>query len=173
MNGCRIGFDAGGSDRKVSAVIDGEAVYSEEVIWYPKIQSDPDYHFNEIVSAFKAAAAHMPRVDGIGVSAAGVYVNNRAMIASLFIKVPDDLFEKKVKDIFLRAAKEIGDVPIEVANDGDVTALAGAMSLEDDCVLGIAMGTSEAGGYVNEQGSLTGWLNNWPSFPWTLPRRCR
>ena len=29
MTGCRIGFDAGGSDRKVSAVIDGEAVYSE------------------------------------------------------------------------------------------------------------------------------------------------
>jgi predicted NBD/HSP70 family sugar kinase len=165
LNGCRIGFDAGGSDRKVSAVIDGEAVYSEEVIWYPKIQSDPDYHFNEIVSAFKAAAAHMPRVDGIGVSAAGVYVNNRAMIASLFIKVPDDLFEKKVKDIFLRAVKEIGDVPIEVANDGDVTALAGAMSLEDDCVLGIAMGTSEAGGYVNEQGSLTGWLNELAFVP--------
>ena len=26
MDGCRIGFDAGGSDRKVSAVIDGESV---------------------------------------------------------------------------------------------------------------------------------------------------
>ena len=30
LNGCRIGFDAGGSDRKVSAVIDGQTVYSEE-----------------------------------------------------------------------------------------------------------------------------------------------
>ncbi len=29
MEGCRIGFDAGGSDRKVSAVIDGKTVYSE------------------------------------------------------------------------------------------------------------------------------------------------
>ena len=32
LDGCRIGFDAGGSDRKVSAVIDGETVYSEEVV---------------------------------------------------------------------------------------------------------------------------------------------
>ena len=30
LDGCRIGFDAGGSDRKVSAVIDGETVFSEE-----------------------------------------------------------------------------------------------------------------------------------------------
>ena len=51
FEGCRIGFDAGGSDRKVSAVIDGEAVYSEEVVWHPKVNSDPDYHFNEIVTA--------------------------------------------------------------------------------------------------------------------------
>src|SRR5688500_6537127 len=27
LNGCRIGFDAGGSDRKVAAVIDGETVF--------------------------------------------------------------------------------------------------------------------------------------------------
>ena len=44
LDGCRIGFDAGGSDRKVSAVIDGESVYSEEVVWFPKTNSDPDYH---------------------------------------------------------------------------------------------------------------------------------
>ena len=46
MEGCRIGFDAGGSDRKVSAVIDGETVYSEEVVWFTKITEDPTYHFN-------------------------------------------------------------------------------------------------------------------------------
>ena len=32
LEGCRIGFDAGGSDRKVSAVIDGKPVFSEEVV---------------------------------------------------------------------------------------------------------------------------------------------
>ncbi|MEF9970722.1 MAG: ROK family protein, partial [Oscillospiraceae bacterium] len=129
LSGCRIGFDAGGSDRKVSAVIDGEPVYSEEVVWFPKTTADPDYHFDGIVSALKSAAAHLPRVDAIGVSSAGIYIENRTMNASLFLKVPRELFDAKVKDIYLRAAKEIGDVPVTVCNDGDVTALAGAMSL--------------------------------------------
>lgn len=41
LDGCRIGFDAGGSDRKVSAVVDGYVIYSEEVVWSPKLHSDP------------------------------------------------------------------------------------------------------------------------------------
>ena len=159
LDGCRIGFDAGGSDRKVSAVIDGVSVYSEEVVWFPKTNEDPTYHYEGILSAFRSAASKMPRVDAIGISSAGVYVDNRAMVASLFIKVPEDRYEKEVKDIYLRAAAEIGDVPIEVANDGDVTALAGAMSLNKNNILGIAMGTSEAVGYVDGDGNITGWLN--------------
>ena len=165
LDGCRIGFDAGGSDRKVSAVIDGESVFSEEVVWFPKITEDPDYHFQGIVAAMKSAAAHMPRVDAIGVSSAGIYIENRTMVASLFLKVPEDLFDAKVKDIYIRAAKEIGDVPLVVANDGDVTALAGAMSLDDNHVLGIAMGTSEAVGYVDGAGNITGWLNELAFVP--------
>ena len=165
LDGCRIGFDAGGSDRKVSAVIDGESVFSEEVVWFPKITEDPDYHFQGIVDAMKSAAAHMPRVDAIGVSSAGIYIENRTMVASLFLKVPKDLFDAKVKDIYIRAAKEIGDVPIVVCNDGDVSALAGAMSLDDNNVLGIAMGTSEAVGYVAENGNITGWLNELAFMP--------
>ncbi len=165
LEGCRIGFDAGGSDRKVSAVIDGESVFSEEVVWFPKVTADPDYHFQGIVDAMKTAAAHMPRVDAIGVSSAGIYINNRTMNASLFLKVPRDQFDAKVKDIYIRAAKEIGDVPLVVCNDGDVTALAGAMSLEDNNVLGIAMGTSEAVGYVDEKGNITGWLNELAFVP--------
>lgn len=160
MEGCRIGFDAGGSDRKVSAVVDGEAIYSEEVVWFPKTNSDPDYHYNGIVEAMKTAASKMPRVDGIGISSAGVYVDNKCMVASLFLKVGKEDFDKKVKNIYLRAAAEIGaDIPVVVANDGDVTALAGAMGLDDNGVLGIAMGTSEAVGYVDCDGNITGWLN--------------
>lgn len=159
LDGCRIGFDAGGSDRKVSAVIDGESVYSEEVVWFPKTNPDPEYHYQGIVEAMKTAASKMPRVDAIGVSSAGVYVDNKCMVASLFLKVNDEDFKNKVQDIYLRAAAEIGDVPVVVANDGDVTALAGAMSLNDNSVLGIAMGTSEAVGYVDAQGNITGWLN--------------
>ncbi|WP_165061895.1 ROK family protein [Adlercreutzia sp. ZJ154] len=158
MDGCRIGFDAGGSDRKVSAVVDGEAIYSEEVVWFPKVTEDPEYHFNEIVTAFKTAASKMPRVDAIGVSSAGTFVGNSPMVASLFIKVPRDRREE-VKSIYDRAGEEIGNVPLVVANDGDVTALAGFMSTGQGSILGIAMGTSEAVGYVNAEGNVLGWIN--------------
>ena len=166
MEGCRIGFDAGGSDRKVSAVIDGETVYSEEVVWFPKTNSDPDYHYDGIVSALKSAAEHMPRVDAVGVSSAGVFINNRTMNASLFLKVPKEIYDEKVKDIYIRAIRDtFGGVPYSVINDGDVSALAGAMSLNDNSVLGIAMGTSEAVGYVDEEGRITGWLNELAFVP--------
>ncbi len=158
MEGCRIGFDAGGSDRKVSAVVDGEAIYSEEVVWYPKVTEDPTYHFDEIVTAFKTAASKMPGVDAIGVSSAGTFVGNSPMVASLFIKVPRERREE-VKSIYDRAGAEIGDVPLVVANDGDVTALAGFMSTGKGNILGIAMGTSEAVGYVNADGNVLGWIN--------------
>ena len=165
LDGCRIGFDAGGSDRKVSAVINGESVYSEEVVWFPKLNSDPQYQYDGILSAMKTAASHMPRVDAIGVSSAGVYIDNKIMVASLFLKVSKEDFEKRVKTMYIDIAKEFGDVPLEVANDGDVTALAGAMSLNDNAVLGIAMGTSEAAGYVDRQGNITGWLNEFAFAP--------
>lgn len=165
LDGCRIGFDAGGSDRKVSAVIDGKPVYSEEVVWFPKINSDPKYHYDGILSAMKTAASHMPRVDAIGVSTAGVCINNRIMVSSLFLKVADEDYDKCVKNIYKDVAKEIGDVPIEVANDGDVTALAGAMSLGENNVFGVAMGTSEAVGYVDKNGNITGWLNELAFVP--------
>ncbi len=158
LDGCRIGFDAGGSDRKVSAVIDGECVYSEEVVWFPKLQEDPDYHFGHIVEAMKTAASKMPRVDAIGVSSAGVFVGNAPMVASLFIKVPRSNWDK-VKTIYDRAAAEIGDVPIVVANDGDVSALAGAMGLGVGNIMGLAMGTSEAVGYVDKDKNVLGWIN--------------
>ncbi len=166
LDGCRIGFDAGGSDRKVSAVVNGESVYSEEVVWFPKINSDPNYHYEGILNAMKTAASHMPRVDAIGVSSAGVYVDNRIMVASLFLKVNEEDFDKKVKNMYIDVAKEIGEnIPLEVANDGDVTALAGAMDLNDNSVLGVAMGTSEAGGYVDPDGNITGWLNELAFVP--------
>jgi predicted NBD/HSP70 family sugar kinase len=168
LDGCRIGFDAGGSDRKVSAVVDGEATYSEEVVWFPKLQNDPQYHYEGIMDAMKTAASKMPRVDAIGVSTAGVVIGNRIMTSSLFLKVKNEnpeAFEKVVKNIYTDIAKELGNVPIEVANDGDVTALAGAMDLDDVNVLGVAMGTSEAGGYVDGNGNITGWLNELAFVP--------
>ena len=165
LEGNRIGFDAGGSDRKVSAVVNGEVIHSEEVVWFPKTNEDPEYHYQGILDSFRRAAEKMPSVDAIGVSSAGIYIDNEVRVASLFIKVPQDLFDEKVVDMYIRAAKEYGDVPLTVANDGDVTALAGSMSLKSGQVLGIAMGTSEAAGYVNKDGNLNGWLSELAFVP--------
>lgn len=164
LKGCRIGFDLGASDRKVSAVIDGKAVFSEEVVWSPSAQTNPDYHYHEIMSMLHRAAAHMPHVDAIGGSSAGIYINNRVMSASIFRGISPDLFKKRVKNIFLVIQKE-WDVPLEIINDGEVTALAGSMFLKVNSVLGIAMGSSEAGGYINKDGNITGWLNELAFVP--------
>lgn len=157
LDGCRIGFDLGASDRKVSAVMDGQVIFSEEVVWEPRKQADPDYHYREIMAGLKAAAEKMPRVDAVGGSSAGIIIDNCPMVASLFRSVPKERFHA-VKNLFLRIRDEL-KVPLEVLNDGDVTALAGSMSLEDNGILGIAMGSSEASGYVDRQDQILGWLN--------------
>ena len=164
LEGCRIGFDLGASDRKVSAVIDGKAIFSEEVVWNPSVQNNSNYHYHEIMTMLHRAAGHMPRVDAIGGSSAGIYINNQVMNASIFRGISPELFEKKVKNIFLDIKKEWG-VPFEIINDGEVTALAGSMSLKANSVLGIAMGSSEAGGYINKEGNITGWLNELAFIP--------
>ena len=158
MDGCRIGFDAGGSDRKVSAVIDGECVYSEEVVWHPKTNPDPNYQYEGILDSFRTAASKMPRVDAIGVSSAGVFIGNAPMISSIFYCVPRDRWDE-VKTVYDRAAAAIGDVPIVVANDGDVSALAGAIGMDCGSIMGLAMGTSEAVGYVDKDKNVLGWIS--------------
>ena len=157
LDGCRIGFDLGASDLKVSAVVDGEPIFSEEIVWEPVEQADPNYHYSRIHDALKLAQSKLARLDAIGGSSAGIYVDNQPMVASLFRGVPAERYGE-IRNMFLRLRDEFG-VPLEVINDGDVTALAGAMSLEDDGVLGIALGSSEAAGYVDPHGSITGWLN--------------
>jgi predicted NBD/HSP70 family sugar kinase len=99
----------------------------------------------------------LPRVDAIGGSSAGVIVNNKIMVASLFRAIPASKLDQ-AKNMFLRIRDE-WKTPLEIANDGDVTALAGAMSLKENGILGIAMGSSEAAGYINPQGCMTGWLS--------------
>ncbi|MFZ2644496.1 MAG: ROK family protein [Verrucomicrobiia bacterium] len=183
LEGCRIGFDLGASDRKVAAVLDGKVVFSEETVWNPVPQKDPQWHFDQVMESLKSAAAHLPRVDAIGGSSAGVYVNNRVKVASLFRGVPRDLFDSRVKDLFLEMKKAWKDIPFEVVNDGEVTALAGSMSMNDNAVLGIAMGSSLAAGYVTPDGNITSWLNelafapvdyapNAPADEWSGDRGC-
>ena len=157
LKGCRIGFDLGASDYKVSAVIDGETVFTEETPWDPKIQSNPEYHYHHISAALHRAAAHLPRVDAIGGSSAGIIVDNEIRAASLLRAIPKKDFPKAAA-IFKRIQQE-WQVPVVVMNDGDVTALAGALSLGKKGMLGIAMGSSEAAGFMDRQGRILGWLN--------------
>lgn len=159
LQGCRIGFDLGGSDRKCAAVIDGEVVFSEEVEWSPYFESNPDYHIQGIQDSLQKAAAHLPRVDAIGGSAAGVYIDNQVRAGSLYRGIPEGLFAARVQRMFLDLKQKWGNIPFEVVNDGEVTALAGAMSLNRNQVLGLSMGTSQAAGFVNAQGEITPWLN--------------
>lgn len=157
LKGCRIGFDLGASDYKVSAVVDGEAIFTEETPWDPKIQPNPEYHYHHISAALHRAAACMPRVDAIGGSSAGVIVDNEIRVASLLRAIPKRYFATAAA-VFKRIAQE-WNVPLVVMNDGDVTALAGALSLKQKGMLGIAMGSSEAAGFMDKRGRILGWLN--------------
>jgi len=157
LNGCRIGFDLGASDYKVSAVINGEAVFTEEMPWNPKEQSNPDYHYHHISAALHRAATHLPRVDAIGGSSAGIIVDNEIRVASLLRAIPKKDYPKAQK-IFSRVQRD-WNVPLVMMNDGDVTALAGALSLKQKGMLGVAMGSSEAGGFMDKKGRILGWLN--------------
>jgi predicted NBD/HSP70 family sugar kinase len=157
--GCRLGFDLGASDRKVAAVQDGKTVYSDEFPWDPRHEKDPQWHKAQIMEMLKKAGEHLPRVDAIGGSSAGVYVNNEVKLASLFRGVSDEDFKAHIQSIFVDLKKEWNGIPFEVVNDGDVTALAGSMALETNNVLGIALGSSQAAGFVNGAGNIAGWLN--------------
>lgn len=159
FDGCRIGFDLGGSDRKCAAVMDGKVLFSEEVEWNPYFETDPAYHIEGIHDTLKRAAAHLPRVDAIGGSSAGVYVNNEVRVASLFRGVSPEDFESKVRRIFFDLKERWHNVPFDVVNDGEVTALAGSITLNENAVLGLAMGTSQAVGYVTPEGTITPMLN--------------
>ena len=121
-------------------------------------QSNPEWHLEGIKDSIRRVAEKLPRVDAIGGSAAGVYVDNQVKIASLFRGVAENDFDSKVKNIFIDLKTE-WDVPIVVVNDGDVTALNGAQSCGVTPCMGLAMGTSEAVGYVDSDEKITGWLN--------------
>jgi len=159
-SGCRLAFDLGKSDIKTVAVKDGEVLYSKETEW-DVTHADPDYHYKAIVDALQLAKAALPQVDAVGGSATGtISGKNEATWCDIFPNVPPDVYKAKVVDIFRRMAKEVaGDVPLKVINDGEVTALAAVQKIGKGNILGISMGSSEGGGYANEEGNLMGWIN--------------
>ncbi len=155
--GCRLGFDLGASDYKIAAVQDGVVRFSDEFPWTPREATDPDYLFEHLDSGLRKAAGHLPRVDAIGGSTAGIVVDNRLRVASLLRSLPARRYAEG-QALFQRLEQAWG-VPVEVRNDGDVTALAAAMTDGGTAILGVAMGSSEAVGYLDRAGRITGRLN--------------
>ena len=156
-DGCRIGFDLGASDFKISALKNGKVVFSKEFPWDPRNQADPEYHYSKLTAGLKEAAASLPRVDAIGGSTAGTLVGQKMGIASLFRAVKEKNPSKfpVAQNMFYRIEKDWG-VPFAIYNDGDVTALAGMITMGKKGILGVAMGSSEAVGYVDMKGRMTG-----------------
>ena len=135
------------------------------------------------MDSLQRAAAHLPRVDAIGGSAAGIYVDNEPRVGSLFRGVSDSDFDTEIRPIFSRLQEAWNGVPFVVVNDGEVTALAAAMSLGATAPLGIAMGTSLASGFADAHGHISGSLNelafvpvdlrdNAPLDEWSCDRGC-
>ena len=121
--GWRIGFDLGASDRKVAVVKDGklalrpdgEPVLSEEYVWDPRPQTDIQWHFDHIMEILKEAEKAIKaidpnaRVEAIGGSSAGVYVNGRVRVASLFRGItPCERFDREAAPIFQNIQKAWG-----------------------------------------------------------------
>ena len=157
-NGNRIGFDLGASDFKISALKSGKVVFSKEFPWDPRNQPDPEYHYTKLSEGLEAAAQALGgKVDAIGGSTAGTLVGKRLGPASLLRAILEKNPKKKdeARNLFTRIEEE-WQVPFEVYNDGDVTALAGAITMKKSGILGVAMGSSEAVGYINPKGALTG-----------------
>jgi predicted NBD/HSP70 family sugar kinase len=116
-------------------------------------------HWNELNKGLKMIQEKLGgHVDAIGGSSAGVLVDNEFRIASLFRSVPKDKFDSICRPMMAKLEEEWG-VPVMCINDGEVTALAGGQSLGKNSLLGIAMGTSEAVGYLDAKGKVTSWLN--------------
>jgi len=180
-NGCRLAFDLGKSDIKTVAVRDNEVLSSKETEW-DVTNPDPQYHYDAIIAAMKETAAAFgdSKIDAIGGSATGtISGTNEATWCDIFPNVPADVYKEKVIDIFSRLANEMAPgAPLKVINDGEVTALAAVQKIKKGNVMGISMGSSEGGGYANEDGNLMGWINELcylrldlnpdaPTDPWT------
>jgi hypothetical protein len=52
------------------------------------------------------AARHMPRVDAIGGSAAGIYIDNQPRVASLFRGITDEQFDSHIRPLFKKILVE-------------------------------------------------------------------
>ena len=165
--GLRLGFDLGGSDKKIAAIAGGELQFATSIIWDPYPQTDLGWHKREFAELLRLGASKLPGpVEAVGGSVPGIVMDNQIKVGSLFRGISGSAQRKESQNIFAAVAAEcFGPVPCRLANDGDVTALAGAQMLGKNNLLGIAMGTSEAAGYANAQGSINSWFSELAFVP--------
>ena len=165
--GLRLGFDLGGSDKKIAAIANGQVLFTQSIIWDPYPQEDLNWHRKEVKELYELGASKLPgAVGAMGGSAPGIIMDNKVKVGSLFRGLNNPTQRLQSCDILKEVAKELfGDIPFCLANDGDVTALAGAMILKKNKLLGIAMGTSEAAGYTNAQGAINSWFSELAFVP--------
>lgn len=168
LNGYRIGIDINGQDRKCAAVANGKILYSEEVLWNPMEEEDPDFHFKGVLESIHTAAKRLPRIDAIGVSTTGIFVENKARNTELFQSIPAMEFSDALIELYPRAAQNMGCEILEVHSEGDVSALAGAMSLDAKGVLSLHFNHKLTAGFLDNEGNLTGWLNELAYMPINL-----
>ena len=168
-----IGIDVGGSDIKV-VCLDGEKLlYSNEIIWHPKLNENLNYHINMINSIFDTALSYLNNdVDNIKISSAGVIKDNKIILANLFEKVDRSIHLDDINNFYVNAVKRLENrlnkkINYIVLNDGDVSSIAGMNHYKLDNVLGLALGTSFASGYVNNN-KVYPYLNELSSIPFDI-----
>lgn len=149
--GKTIGIDVGGSDIKVACLIDQEIVFTKEYIWHPKNNENINYHINMINQVINESLIYLNNdVDNIKISSAGVIKDNQVLLANIYKKVKNDEY----KDIYVNIVKSFESklnksIKYFIINDGDVSSLFGAHYYKVSNMLGLALGTSLAAGYIN------------------------
>lgn len=183
----RIGLDLGGTHIKICALFDDQIVYSQVIPWSPKTYINPHAHEEKILHAIQDALPYLQNdVDALGISSAGIFMDNQVRVSALFMKVDEQKYASFLPNLFLTIQNKLEKIvnhPIhmKIANDGDVTALSGAKRLQKERLLGLSLGTSEAASFIHHKGQLMGWLHelsfvpiNWHENamidPWSLDR---
>ena len=165
--GRRLGFDVGGSDKKIAAIAQNNVVFADSIIWDPYPQTDLAWHRREMRELLELGASKLAGgIEAVGGSAPGIIMDDEVKVSSLFRGLNDESQRAESRAMFREMVWQVfGNIPFRLANDGDVTALAGAMILNKNKLLGIAMGTSQAAGYANERGAINSWFSELAFVP--------
>jgi len=149
-------FDLGATTGK-SPPLSTRERFQRGVVWEPRENSDPQYHFDQIMEGSRARPLTC-RESMQSVEFGGLLINGRPRSLRLFRGIPKDIFNSRIKEIFHEIGKAWG-VPIEWQNvrcyracRGDVFECASVLGRGDGFERGATV-------YVNAEGKITGWLN--------------